>query len=285
MSTFGFLPIEVQMLMFPLCLAAFIEAGIRLGLWRRSREPNPDTIVTRDVAVGAMMALLGLVLAFTYSFSLSRADLRKQATLAEVNALSSAYVVARQLPSPERNAVTEDLLAYAQTRVFDKSMLKTPAAMQAALERTKNAQTLLWQKLETASLTPGLDSSIRGELVKSTKEILAADRKRLAFGMDRMPTNVRVLVLFVACVSLGAAAFNTSLGGNVFRMRLLVFAAVLSALVSVILDYESPLSGTIQTSQDDLRELIQIMSASPPLRSDTTQYSAPVSCPPAVSNC
>jgi hypothetical protein len=54
-----------------------------------------------------MLALLGLLLAFTYSFSLSRADMRKQAVINEANAIGTAFLRADLGAEPGRGELRE----------------------------------------------------------------------------------------------------------------------------------------------------------------------------------
>ena len=87
--------IRLAILGVKLVLLVPIEAGFRLGMRRHRADPDAKQVVLSDVTLNSMLALLGLMLAFTYSFSMSRADLRKKAFTNEVNAISTAFVKPR----------------------------------------------------------------------------------------------------------------------------------------------------------------------------------------------
>jgi hypothetical protein len=60
-------------------LLVSVEAGYRLGLRKRQKEQQEGKTVSKDFVLGSMFALLGLVMAFTYAFTVSRADMRQHA--------------------------------------------------------------------------------------------------------------------------------------------------------------------------------------------------------------
>jgi len=96
------LPLWVVFFLFLAVLLIPMEIGFRLGKRRKQFHLNPEGEVRSDMTLAAMLALLGLMLAFTYSFSMSRADLRKQSLITEVNALGTAFLRADLLPEPGR---------------------------------------------------------------------------------------------------------------------------------------------------------------------------------------
>lgn len=73
------LPIWANAVLFVVVLLLAVEAGFQIGLRRSRVIGNNDKLANGDVTLGAMLAMLGLLLAFTYAFTLSRADHRKQA--------------------------------------------------------------------------------------------------------------------------------------------------------------------------------------------------------------
>ena len=67
-----------------------MEIGVRRGARRRRLHPETQETARNDITLTSMLALLGLMLALTCSFGMSRADMRKQALITEINAISTA---------------------------------------------------------------------------------------------------------------------------------------------------------------------------------------------------
>lgn len=100
-----------------------IELGERIGRWRLSRSAQEKEGPVGAV-VGAIMALLAFMLAFTFSLAATRFDERRQLVLQDANAIRTAYLRAQTLPEPERSEVPKLLRDYLNTRV--KARLSNP---------------------------------------------------------------------------------------------------------------------------------------------------------------
>ncbi|WP_296900919.1 hypothetical protein [Thiohalocapsa sp.] len=242
-----------------LSMVVAIEVGYRIGLRTRRRASDPEAIVKRDVTLGAMLALLGLLLAFTYSFSLSRADLRKEAVLAEANALSTAFLRADLVDEPARSALRRALYDYARTRVVLQEQVRTKEQLEAVIAHSEAAQRKLWPVLSQAVQvdTPG---PLQNALVQSITEVLDLHTTRLSRVGDRLPEVVFWLMVLVAAGALAVAAHNGGLAGRISRSRMAVFAIVLSALIAVIMDFDQPQRGTITISQAPIEMTVKSMA-------------------------
>ena len=97
------IPLWLVMFLFLAILVIPMEVGFRLGIRRHRPHPDAERAERGDVTLASMLALLGLMLAFTYSFCMGRADLRKKALVTEVNAIGTSFVRADLLPEPRKN--------------------------------------------------------------------------------------------------------------------------------------------------------------------------------------
>jgi hypothetical protein len=86
------LPLWVVFFLFLILLLIPMEVGFRLGSRRGRSQPVPEAESRGDITLNGMLTLLALMLAFTYSFCVSRADLRKKAIITEVNAIGTAFL-------------------------------------------------------------------------------------------------------------------------------------------------------------------------------------------------
>lgn len=261
MNVLAGFPLWAQAVLVLGVLLAAIEAGFWLGERRRRTEKDPDKVVTRDLAVSGMLALLGLVIAFTYSFSMSRSDLRKQAVIAEANALSTAFLRADTAQEPARSALKEALYRYALTRVFVHADIESHEKARSAVVRSLQAQARIWPVTQEvlASTAPDV---FKVSIMHSINDVLDAHTKRWAFGFDQLPFLVRAMVLTIAASSLALVAYNAALGGTLYRFRLYLFAVIIGTVLMIIVDFDEPLRGLIQTNEASLVMVIREMEAS-----------------------
>src|SRR4051794_38485293 len=81
-----------------------VEAGFRLGRWRQGRSEHEREAPVGAI-VGASLALLGFLLAFTFGMAASRFDTRRELVLDEANAIGTTYLRATLLSEPHATEV------------------------------------------------------------------------------------------------------------------------------------------------------------------------------------
>ena len=95
---------------------AFLEPGV--------------VAVGESAAEGAIFALLGLLVAFTFSGAASRFDARRQLIVEETNDIGTAYLRLRLLPLSAQPALREQFRQYVDARLaFYRKLKDMPAAM------------------------------------------------------------------------------------------------------------------------------------------------------------
>ena len=75
-----------------------LEVGRRIGLWRMAVDTEGARAGIGTVE-GALLALLGLLIAFSFSGAAARFDARRQQIIDEANDIGSAYMLVDLLPS------------------------------------------------------------------------------------------------------------------------------------------------------------------------------------------
>lgn len=239
-----------------------METGFRLGRRDKRVHPVPDGESRGDITLTAMLTLLALMLAFTYSFSMSRADLRKKALIAEVNALGTAFLRADLLPEPGRTELRQVLYEYAKSRHASPGSIQTLEELQEFIARSLEKQSRIWPTLKSALRQPGdMTTPEKPLLTSAVNDVLDAHTNRMAVFYDRLPTAVLMLLVAIGGISLGVAAFNSSISGLEIRWRMTAFAVILASLMYLILDFDMMMRGFIQVDNSSLVKLIKEMGA------------------------
>lgn len=254
------LPLWVVIFLFLILLLIPMEVGFRLGVWQKEMRPDLKRGARGDVALASIMALLGLMLAFTYSFSLSRSDLRKVELIKEVNAISTAFLRADLLPEPGRTEVRKLLFDYAKSRYVKPGTIRTLSELESAVNRSVEIQSRIWPAVKSALRQKGdISDPEKALLVSAINDVLDSHTSKMAVVYDRLPTAVLALLVMIAGASLGLAGYNSGLTGNFSRWRMTAFALILASLIYIILDYDMMLRGFIRIDQRSLLLLIDEM--------------------------
>jgi hypothetical protein len=196
-----------------------------------------------EASMGALLALLGLLVAFTFSFALSRAEMRKETQLYEAMAISTAFLRAEVLEEPGKSALRASLTAYAETRLTDPS-INTREGQQAFLARTMAAQAELWPTM-LAALQEDTAPALRTLVISGITDVLDAHTRRIAANTDYVPLFAKIMLLSVAMAAMFFVGNNSGLRGRDLTWRTLVMSVVLSLVMIVILDFERPHEGLI----------------------------------------
>src|SRR3982751_6656839 len=99
-------------------VAAFLamEVAFRRGR-RRGGSASEDTKGHFNATQASTLGILALLLAFTFSLSLQRFEVRSDALVGEANAIGTAYLRAQLLPAALREDVRTLLHGYVDLRV------------------------------------------------------------------------------------------------------------------------------------------------------------------------
>lgn len=246
------LPIWVNGVLFVTILLLAVELGFWTGVRSPKRQEESDD---HDISLGSMLAILGLLLAFTYAFTLSRADHRKSAIISEANAIGTAFLRADMAAGAGRTELRRRLLDYARTRV---AIPKTAGEAREIFHRSLEAQAQLWPATK-AALQGDLSEPIKVAIIRSINAVLDAHTARVAVAFDFLPPVVLALLLLIGAACLALAAQDAARTNRMTHLRLRVLALVLAALMLTIVDFDRPYEGFIQWSNQSLVTLVHDM--------------------------
>jgi len=93
-----------------------LEIGRRIGARKLANDPEGARTGTGAIE-GAVFALLGLLIAFTFSGAASKFDTRRQLIVEETNAIGTAYLRLDLLPASMQPALRESFRHYVDARL------------------------------------------------------------------------------------------------------------------------------------------------------------------------
>jgi hypothetical protein len=245
------MPTLVIGLLFVVLMLGALEIGYRIGRWRGRTLSEPLGKGEGDLVMTSMYALLGLILAFTYTFTLSRADQRKQAVVDEANAIGTTFLRAGFAPEPTRTELRKVLLDYAKTRVVTVETAGGTDQLHKTLARTLQAQSKIWPTTERMVKSKPA-GPVEVSIVQSISQVIDMHTKRLAVSFDRLPGIVLLMLLFLAGASLAITGFNAGLSGRINRWGLTLLILVLAAVMLVITDFDRPIRGFVRVGQQSV---------------------------------
>jgi Protein of unknown function (DUF4239) len=222
------------------------EIGWQLGI--RTKGGGGSNITTLE---SAMLGLLALMLAFTFSMALSRFEARRDALLNEANSIGTTALRARLLPDPHRSETLKLLREYVQIRIDIVEQATSLAQSKTIIDRSNTLQESLWQQ---AMATASKDSRLipTGLFIQSLNEMIDDQGKRLSALRNRVPNSVLLTLFAIAAVAGAFAGYASALDVQRTRLPVYVMGLLISVVVFLIVDLDRPSAGFIINNQQPM---------------------------------
>lgn len=227
-----------------------LEVGQRIGA--RDLARNPDAPRTGTGAVdGAVFALLGLLIAFTFSGAAARFDDRRRLIIDETNAIETAYLRLRLLPASARPALEESFRKYVASRLESYRKLPDYEAATREMEHSAELQQQIWRQSVAAVGMEGAPPGATILLLPALNQMIDITTTRSLSARMHPPLVIFVLLIGTALASalLAGHSMAGTTGGR--RLHKLLFAALTALAIYVITDLEYPRLGLIRVDAFD----------------------------------
>jgi hypothetical protein len=216
-------------------------AGYTSG--RYLREHSETLSEPFGVMQGALLGVVGLVLAFGLSLALGRYEDRRAAIVTEANAIGTTYLRAQLISEPARTHSLQLLQTYTDLAIRVAHEVPNSPAMRATTAAEGQLQRRLW-RLAGQALAAAPVASAPRLYVDSLNSTIDAQSARLASINNRVPTAVLILEVIGAAIALGLLALHISVLGRGL-VPVVAAAALVSLLLLVTFDLDRPTRGLI----------------------------------------
>lgn len=239
-------------------IALAMIAGWLAGRWigRRLRlESQGQAAVSKFL--DASLALLGLLLAFTFSTALVKHDQRRLMVVADSNAIGDFYTCASLLKEPERTKLRGVIHDYTALRVDLSKRAYNADAFESALGQFRQMHNQMFE-LVTKALSDGTPIAV--PLVNTLNSVTSTYAERLAAVKDRLPTSIVVLLLLSAVGSAMLVGREQGVANEEDLAGTICFIVLVSVAIFVTLDLNQPNRGFITVDQEPIQRLLSTMS-------------------------
>ena len=174
--------------------------GVFLG--HRVRHLSESLSEPFGVLQGALLGVVGLLLAFGLSLAVSRYEDRRSNVVTEANAIGTTYLRAQTLAEPIRSRSLDLLRRYTENAVLISDAVPGGAAADAARAQEEQIERRLWSLAGKALDGAPKDSAPR-LYVETLNDMFDGETARVAALSNRVPTAVLVLEVLGAALALG----------------------------------------------------------------------------------
>jgi hypothetical protein len=227
-----------------------LEVGRRFGVRRRPKESEGERGGLGTVE-GAVFALFGLMVAFTFSGAASRFNEKRMLVAEEANAIETAYLRLHLLPHQAQPALQELFRRYVDSRLETYRRLPDMVAAEMEMAKSKKIQEEVWTEAVAATRLPDSPPTAGLLLLPALNNMIDISTTRTLALQIHPPRIVYALLFGLGLICALLAGFRMSSGQHRSWLHILGFTVLTVIIVYVMLDVEYPRAGLIRLESAD----------------------------------
>jgi hypothetical protein len=200
---------------------------------------------------GAVFALMGLLIAFTFSGALERFDGRRALVVQEANAIGTAWLRIDLLPAAAQPKLRQTFREYVDARIATYRKLPDIAAAKQELARSQQLQSEIWAQAVAAMRLPETRTSTEVLMMGALNEMFDITTTRVAATQIHPPGIVYAMLFGLALAAALLAGYHSAADKRRDWIHQFGFAAILALTLYVIFDIEHPRMGLVRVDAID----------------------------------
>jgi hypothetical protein len=227
-----------------------LEIGRRLGISRRSKESEGERGSLGTIE-GAVFALFGLVIAFTFSGATSRFSGKRMLVAEEANSIKNAYLRLQLLPQKAQPELQDLFRRYIESRLETYRKLPNMEAAETEMATSTNIQEEIWTKAVAATRLPNSHPDAGKLLLPALNSMIDISTTRTMALKTHPPNIIYALLFSLGLICSMLAGYRMASGQHRSWLHILSFAVITVIVVYVIIDIEYPRAGLIRLEASD----------------------------------
>jgi hypothetical protein len=240
-------PLLFALVLF-LGMLLLLEVGNRLGIKRRAKEAEGERSNLGAIE-GAVFALFGLIMAFTFSGAATRFNEKRQLIAEEANTIETAYLRLDLVPEAEtklQNLFRE----YMDSRLKTYRALPDMKAAKLEMANSKRIQEEIWTESVAATQLPGSHRAAAWILLPALNNMIDITTTR-TMALQLHPPRIIYALLFGLGLICSILAGYRMAGAYRSWLHILGFTLLTVIIIYVMLDVEYPRVGLIRLEAAD----------------------------------
>ena len=242
-------PVVFTLLLFAGMLT-MLEAGRRLGIRRRPKESEGERASLSTIE-GAVFALFGLVVAFTFSGAASRFNEKRALIAEEANYIETAYLRLHLLSETAQPELQDLFRHYLDSRLETYRRLPDIHAANLEIEISNKLQREIWSKAISASMLRDSNPDAGKLLLPALNNMIDISTTRTMALQNHPPGIIYVLLFILGLICSLLAGYRMSVGQCRSWIHILSFVLITVVVIYVIIDVEYPRAGLIRLASFD----------------------------------
>jgi hypothetical protein len=248
--------VDVKVIGVVVAAAIFVGilGSVMLGRWlgrRASARYGAAGMPNVSSLEAAVFALLGLLIAFTFSGALSRFDVRRAQAVDEANAIGTAYLRIDLLPASAQPSLRQTFREYVDARIATYRALPDVEAARRELARSQDLQRDIWAQAIAAARMAESRREAELLVIPALNQMFDITTVRVVATQLHPPSIIYEMLIALALASALLAGYQSAGEKDYHWVHKLGFASIVALTVYVILDIEYPRAGWVRLDAID----------------------------------
>jgi hypothetical protein len=231
-------------------LFASLEVGFRRGL-RHTHATDPGASGQIGAIQGAVLGLLGLLLAFSFAAAGTRFLERQDLIVEEANAIGTSFLRADLLDEPHRTELRAALQRYTEQRIELSARLRQGLSPDdlAGVER---AHARIWSAA-VAGVTARPATMLA--VLSPVNDVIDLHSVRIAAGRKHLPFLVLGLLIACSAIAIAVIGYGCGTGGRRRTPLTAALVVLIGTGLWITIDLDHPRAGLLKLSDAPLEAL------------------------------
>ena len=225
-----------------------LETGRRVALRHGLKDIEEQRLGAIE---GALFALFGLLVAFTFSGAALRFNEKRMLIADEANAIGTAYLRLQLLSQEAQPGLQELFRRYVESRLETYRRLPDMRASQLEMARSKKLQDEIWKRSVAVTRDPGAHADAGKLLLPALNAMIDITTTRGMALQVHPPRIIYALLFILALICSLMAGYRMASAQHRSWLHILGFTVITVIIVFVILDIEYPRAGLIRLESAD----------------------------------
>lgn len=222
------------------------EIGFFIGRRHAAITGDPGEREGVGLLVGSVLALLAFVLALTLSFANERFGERRSGTLAEANAIGTAWLRAKAIGQARGDEIAQLLEKYAQLRLAFVTADYAASHIDDLNHQTNALQSSIWA--DVSAIVREQPNPVTTSLMVALNDVFdMTTAERFAFEF-RLPPQLFWLLTGLSMLAMALLGYQQALRGPRLRIIAALLSIVWTVVIVDILDLASARLGNFRTT-------------------------------------
>src|SRR5260370_30081702 len=226
-------PLVFAILLF-MGMVALVETGRRFGVRRRAKESENERGSLGTIE-GAVFALFGLLMAFTFSGAASRFNEKRMLIAEEANTIETAYLRLQLVPE-SATKIQELFRQYVDSRLKTYRLLPDMKAASLEMVNSKKLQEEIWTESVAATRENGAHPAAAWVLLPALNSMIDMMTTRTMALQVHPPRIIFALLIALGIICSLLAGYRMSAGKHRSWLHILAFTVITVIVAYVILD-------------------------------------------------